>query len=444
MNNTTCNLMEGSIIKSILLFSIPLFLSNLFQQFYNTVDAYFVGNYLDKISFAAVGVCSPIMNLIIGLFVGLSAGASVVVSQGYGDGSKKRLTESIQCVLLIMFGISMIITIVGLLFSNSLLNMMNTPEELLNQAKQYLIINFLGITFTIIYNFISAILRACGDGKRPFYFLIISSVIHILLNYVFILWIPLGVSGVAISTVLSQGCSALMAVYVLIKHYKKYIFQRLPFNYKKMNQTLKIALPAGLQQCIGAISNIVVQTYINSFGAIVVAGYSAAIKIDSFVVLPILTLNIAITIFVSQNLGANKKERVKEGIIKSLIMAVVTMIVLSIILYIFGNQLLSLFNKDFQVIESGRLLQVIFLPYYFVLAFVQILSGALRGQGVSLTPSIIITTNFLVIRWITLIISNLYIHTINSIYYSQPITWISCALMMILTYFYLKKKQKII
>lgn len=437
MKNNTIDLTHGSIVKAIILFSIPLLIGNLFQQLYNAVDSYVVGNYVGTNALAAVGASTPVINMLIGFFMGISTGAGVVIAQYFGaeDIKKMRLAIHNSMALTVVLGIAL--TIIGLICTNPLLQAIGVPLEVFSQASLYLAIYFWGLIFVMIYNMGSGILRSVGDSKRPLYFLIFSSVVNIVLDFLFVKGFGWGVAGAGYATLIAQAISALMVMYVLMKTNENYQLVLSEIGFKKdiMLKIIKIGLPTGFQQSIVSLSNVIVQSYINVYGSSVIAGYSVTIKIDGFVNLPLQAFNMAVTTFVGQNIGAKQYDRVKKGAYMTTFLAMLTIGIFVILMYLFGRNFIALFNQEKAVIDAGRLMQLVFLPFYIFLPINQVINGVLRGAGRSSVPMYVMVFSFVVLRQIYLFIVTRFTSNIGYVFFGWPVTWIVCSIIFIFYFF---------
>ncbi len=428
---------NGSILKSIFLFSVPLLIGNLFQQLYNTVDSYVVGNYVGTQALAAVGASSPIINMLIGFFMGLATGAGVIIAQFYGAGDHERLKKSIHSSAALTLVMAIIFTVVGLIATKPLLIMIAVPEDVLAESITYLSIYFIGIIFVFIYNIGTGILRALGDSKRPLYFLILGCVINIILDFLFVKYFKMGVAGAGWATLIAQGVSAILVVYILMKEKgpKQLILKEIKFDMPILKKIIMLGLPTGIQQSIVSLSNVVVQSYINSFGSSVMAGYSASIRIDGFINLPLQSFSMAVTTFVGQNIGARKPERVKKGANVTLLMGVSVVAAMSVILYFFGESFIAFFNNEAEVVKAGRMMQLVFLPGYVIIAISQILSGVVRGAGKSTAPMLFSVLNYVFLRQVYLFIVTKMTSSVVYVFMGWPLTWVTCTVMFLIYYF---------
>jgi putative MATE family efflux protein len=431
------DLTQGSIVKSIIWFSIPLLIGNLFQQLYNAVDSYVVGNYVGKAALAAVGASTPIINMLIGFFMGISTGAGVVIAQYFGANDNEKMSKAIHSSSALTLVMAVILTIIGLICTNPLLKAIGVPDDVFAQSSQYLAIYFGGITFTMIYNMGAGILRAIGDSKRPLYFLVFASIVNIILDFLFVRGFSMGVAGAGFATLISQGLSAILVCYILMttnENYKLSI-KKIRFHKEILLRIIKIGLPTGIQQSIVSLSNVIVQSYVNVYGSSVIAGYSVTVKIDGFVNLPLQAFNMAITTFVGQNIGAKKYDRVKKGAYITLILALFTISIFVVVMYFFGKDFIALFNQEKDVIEAGRLMQLVFLPFYIVLPINQVINGVLRGAGKSAIPMYVMVFSFVILRQIYLFIVTKFTESVAFVFMAWPVTWVVCSAIFIIYYF---------
>lgn len=437
MKGNTQDLTKGSIVKAIILFSIPLLIGNLFQQLYNAVDSYVVGNYVGKNALAAVGASTPIINMLIGFFMGISTGAGVVIAQFFGAGDLTKMKKAIHNSIALTLAMGVVLTVVGLVFNDPILKAIGVPSDVFSEASTYLSIYFWSLIFVMIYNMGSGILRSVGDSKRPLYFLIFSSVVNIVLDFLFVKYFDFGVAWAGYATLIAQAISAIMVMYVLMKTNDSYkvVLKDIKFDKEILLRIIKIGLPTGFQQSIVSLSNVIVQSYINVYGASVIAGYSVTIKIDGFVTLPLQAFNMAITTFVGQNIGAKKYERVKKGAYITTFLAMVTIGFFVVIMYFFGCDFIALFNQEKDVIDAGRLMQLTFLPFYIVLPINQVINGVLRGAGRSAVPMYVMIFSFVFLRQIYLFLVTKVTSDIVYVFLGWPTTWVVCSLIFIVYFF---------
>ncbi len=437
MKGNTQDLTKGSIVKAIILFSVPLLIGNLFQQLYNAVDSYVVGNYVGKVALAAVGASTPIINMLIGFFMGISTGAGVVIAQFFGAGDLSKMKKAIHNSIALTLVIGVVLTVVGLVFNDPILKAIGVPSDVFSEASTYLSIYFWSLIFVMIYNMGSGILRSVGDSKRPLYFLIFSSVINIVLDFLFVKNFGFGVAGAGYATLIAQAISAIMVMYVLMKTEDSYkvVLKDIKFDKEILLKIIKIGLPTGFQQSIVSLSNVIVQSYINVYGASVIAGYSVTIKIDGFVNLPLQAFNMAITTFVGQNIGAKQYNRVKKGAYITTFLAMVTIGFFVVIMYFFGRDFIALFNQEKDVIDAGRLMQLTFLPFYIFLPINQVINGVLRGAGRSAVPMYVMIFSFVFLRQIYLFLVTKVTSDVVYVFLGWPTTWVVCSLIFIVYFF---------
>lgn len=428
---------EGNILKIIISFAIPLFLGQLFQQLYNTVDSYVVGNYVSNEAFAAVGNTGPIINTLIGFFSGLATGAGVVISQYFGAKDLENVKKAVHTTIIMTLVLGVCFTFIGVSMVPFMLDLMNTPDEVMPEATEYLTIYFSGVLGLMIYNAGAGILRAVGDSKRPFIFLVVSALMNIVLDLVFVLCFNMGVGGVAYATIISQGVSAILVIIVLCmsKECYKLSFTDLKYSNRILLNILKVGLPASLQMAVTAFSNVFIQSYINYFGPNFMSGWTAYAKIDQFVLLPMQSISLTATTFVGQNLGKGNSKRAKRGANIALLIAVLFTVVLMIPVLIWAPQLVRFFNKESEeVIVYGSSLLRIISPFYVLCCVNQIYAGALRGAGRSTAPMVIMLISFVAFRQLYLaLVSSLYNHYVL-VALGYPAGWILCSILIFIYY----------
>ena len=434
---------EGVIWKQLLIFFFPIMVGTLFQQLYNTVDAVIVGRFVGKEALASVGgSASVIVNLVIGFFTGLSSGATVIISQFYGARDTKNLHTSLHTAFALSIAMSLVFSVIGWICTPFLLEITKTPADVMPSSLTYLRIYFLGIIAVQIFNMGSAIMRAIGDSKRPLYYLIVSCFVNIVLDIVFVVVFEAGVAGVAIATVIAQIISALLVCWSLMHAYDdlKLIPKEIRFDINKLKAEFRIGLPSAIQSCVYSISNIVIQTAINDLGTDTVAAWAAYGKLDALFWTINGAFGIAITTFAGQNYGAGKKDRVFKSVRTCLLMSSGVGAFLIITLMLFCRPLYGFFTSDQNVIDIGVYMLMKIMPSYFLFIFIEIYTGALRGIGDVLIPTLITLSGVGLVRlpWI-LIMSPIYNH-VDIPLYSYPISWGITAALIIPYYYYRKKK----
>lgn len=428
---------EGSIIRHLIVFALPLLIGNIFQQLYNTVDTWVVGNYVSNEAFSAVGSVGPIINTLIGFFTGLSSGAGAVISQYYGAKKYDKVNEAVHTSVVMTLILSVIFTVVGILITPAMLGFMKTPTEVMPESRAYLTIYFAGIAGLMIYNIGSGILRAVGDSTRPFLFLVVSAVINTVLDLVFVLGFHMGVDGVAYATVIAQGVSALLVIITLMRTDTcvKLRVKDLRLNFETLGKIVGIGFPAAIQLAITAFSNVFVQSYINHFGPDCMSGWTAYSKIDQLALLPMQSLALAATTFVGQNVGKNDEKRAKKGATSAVFMAIIITVVLMIPIMIFAPYLVAFLNNKPEVIEYGTTILRLQSPFYVLCCVNQIYAGVLRGSGKSRVPMITMLFSFVVFRQCYLYIMANYIsNEIIPIALAYPAGWLMASILVTIYY----------
>lgn len=435
---------EGVVWKQLLIFFFPLLFGTFFQQLYNTVDAIVVGKYVGKEALSAVGgTTGTLINLFVGFFVGISSGATVAISQYFGADDEDNVSKAVHTAIALAIVGGTIIMIMGIVGAPYALRWMGTPEDIMPYSLQYIRIYFAGMIANLIYNMGSGILRAIGDSKRPLYFLIVSCIVNIVLDFLFVVVFHLDVMGVAIATVISQVVSGVLVCLSLMSSYECYKLdlRKISFDSKILNKIVNIGLPAGVQSLMYTTSNIIIQASINSFGTDTIAAWTAYAKIDGIFWMILGSFGISVTTFVGQNFGAGKKDRVRKGVRTCISMSMGTSLAISFILYISGGYLFKLFTNDPMVIDIGLQMMHLITPYYFTFVAIEILSGALRGMGSTLVPMVISGVGVCALRVIWIFIAVPIWPTVETIILSYPITWTITSLLFIIYYIYFMKKN---
>lgn len=431
------NMTEGSSIRHLVVFAAPLLLGNIFQQLYNTVDTWVVGKYVSNEAFSAVGTVGPIINMLIGFFLGLSSGAGVVISQYYGAGKTEEVRKTVHTSIVMTLILGILFTGLGIALIPGMLALMNTPAEVIPESTAYLTIYFAGVMGLMLYNMGSGILRAVGDSTRPFYYLVVSAVINTVLDLVFVLRFDMGVAGVAWATIIAQAISAVLTLITLIRSDSciRLSWRALRLHFDMLGKIVRVGIPAALQMAVTSFSNVFVQSYINYFGADCMSGWTAYGKIDTLLMLPMQSLALASTTFVGQNLGIGKIDRAKRGVRIALALSLATAVLLMIPVLLFAPSLVAFFNEKAAVIEYGTIFLRYISPFYVLCCFNQIYSGALRGAGNTRAPMIIMLASFVVFRQIYLFVLTHFItNTILPVSMGYPAGWLVCSLLTFLYY----------
>ncbi len=427
---------HGNIMRQIISFSLPMALGLLFQQMYNTVDTIVVGRFVSYQALAAVGTTGSIVNMLVGFSAGLSTGAGVVISQAYGAHDQERLDKAVHTSLAITLILCVILTVLGLVIIDPMLRFMQIPDDVWNEAKEYLTIYFAGLTALLLYNMGSAILRAVGDSSRPLIILIVASVVNVFGDLLFVVHFRIGVAGAAYATVMSQGASAVMVLWILSRVKEGYgiRWKRIRIDPSSVKSIMMIGLPSGLQQAVTAFSNVFVQSYTNYFGSAAMAGWASYNKLDSYLSIPVQSIAMASSTFVGQNAGANDMERAKKGTRTSLIMGLVVTVALSALIMLLARPAISLFTSEEEVIEYGVFYVRLISPFFVTLVFNQVYAGALRGIGNSLTPMLVMLGSFVVFRQIYLATVKALGNALVPISLAYPMGWIMCSVLISISY----------
>lgn len=375
---------EGNEVSLIIAFSIPLLLGNVFQQLYSTVDAMVVGLGVSKSALAAVGVSFPVIFFMVSVVMGITMGGSVLLSQYYGAGDTERLRKAMHTTYVFLFWASLVATVAGILLTDPILRLVGTPADYFDQARTFMQITFAGMVFVFGYNAVSAVLRSLGDSKNPLYFLILSSLLNIVLVLVFVLVFQWGVAGSAWATLIAQAVSLLVSLWYVQTSKHEIVRIRvseLKIDREELAKIVRLSAPTAIQMGLVSLSFIALSAIVNGFGTDVMAGYTAASRLDSFAVIPSMTLSIAISTFVGQNMGAGKPERVKRGMLATLGLSVGISVLISLVLIFFPHPILSLFATDPVVIAHGAEYLIVVSSFYALFAAMFTLAGVLRGAG---------------------------------------------------------------
>lgn len=418
---------EGSILPKMLRFAIPLMCSSILQLLFNAADVVVVGRFCGDNSMAAVGSTTPIINLMTNLFMGLSIGANVLVAKYYGAKEEKKVHEAVHTAVALSILSGFVLTVVGVIFTKQILIWMNTPEDVFPLASKYLKIYFLGIVSVMLYNFCNSILRAVGDTKRPLYYLMFAGVINVVLNLFFVIVCKLDVAGVALATIISQCVSAFLIIRCLCREQAMYrlFLGKIKFYGHALKRILHIGIPSGIYGTVFSLSNVVIQSSVNSFGATVMAGNAAAMNIEGFVYMAMNAFHQTAISFVSQNYGAGKIKRIWKIAILSQMCVIVTGLVLGQLTVLFGSSLLGIYSSKNFVIEAGLVRLKYICGPYFLCGMMDVMVGILRGLGRSVIPTIVSMIGACGLRlvWIFTIFAEEKYHTTRMLYLSYPLSW---------------------
>lgn len=428
---------QGNITRLIINFALPLMVGNLFQQLYNMVDTWVVGNFVSNEAFSAVGTVGPIINTLIGFFTGLASGAGVVISQYYGAGREDKVCETVHTSIVMTLALCVVFTGAGVGLTPAMLRIMKTPAEVMPESTAYLTVYFAGVSGLLLYNMGAGILRAVGDSQRPFYYLVVSALVNTGLDLLFVIKFQMGVKGVAWATIIAQAISAALVLRTLLREQSsiRLIPRELHMHWPMLGKIIRVGIPAALQLAVTAFSNIFVQSYINYFGADCMSGWTAYTKIDQLMFLPMQSLALSATTFVGQNLGAGDTPRAQQGVRRALGISLAVTAVLMVPVLVFAPQLTAFFNRKAEVVAYGTLLLRYISPFYLLCCINQIYSGALRGAGNSQVPMVIMLGSFVVFRQIYLyIVSHFITNTLLPLAMGYPAGWLVCSAATLLYY----------
>ena len=437
------DLTKGPIGKGILVFLLPLLASTLIQQLYNTVDLIFVGKFCGTKATAAIGASSLIITCLIGFFNGMAVGTNVVAAHIYGKQDKKGLKNVIQTVFMIGLIGGLIVTIIGVYFAPIFLRYMNTPDSIQDIAIKYLRIYTLSMISVVIYNLLCGILRAIGDSKSPMKFQIFGGLVNVGADFIFIVILKMDVQGAAIATLLSQTLTAVLTIRYFYKRSEepKLHFTMRIFDKKIFKKILMIGIPAGVQSIVITLSNIIIQSQINSFGVDAIAAFTAYFKIELILYLPIIVLGQALVSFVGQNYGAKQYDRINKGVKYSMIASVVITMGVSTLMIINSNYIFSIFTSNLDVMRYGKEIVSITFPFYFLYAILECLSSLVRGRGISIPPMVITLFSFCGIRIMFLIFLLMKNNSISSIAITFPISWLFAVILTSMYSYYTFSKE---
>ena len=434
--NYTMNMCEGPLLGKILIFALPLMLSSILQLLFNAADVIVVGNFAGSESLAAVGSTGSLINLLTNLFVGLSVGVNVTVAHFMGAGEKKRIEKTVHTAILLALMSGIFLAAAGILSVKTLLVWMSSPADVIGLAELYLRIYFLGMPAVMLYNFGSAVLRAAGDTKRPLYYLSFAGGVNVILNLIFVIGFDMGVAGVGTATVASQYISGLLVLRCLMREEGclRLRLKELRIHWEVVGQLLCIGLPAGIQGTIFSLSNVVIQSSINSFGSTVMAGSAAAANLEGFVYVAMNAFYQTALTFIGQNFGAGKKERITKILLLCQGLVILCGLVLGNGAYLFGTKLLAIYSQDPVVIAAGMKRMFFICCFYFLCGIMDVMVGALRGIGYSVMPMIVSLLGACGLRllWIATVFAG--IHTQEALYLSYPVSWFLTASVHFLCY----------
>ena len=431
------DLTKGPIGRQIVQFTVPLLLGNIFQQFYNAADTVIVGRFVGKEALAAVGSSGSLINLLVSILMGIAVGAGVVVARYYGARQYQEMRDTIHTTIAFGLIAGVVMSVLGVLITPVILRWMQTPESVLDSSVLYFRIYFAGVLTTVMYNIGSGIYRALGDSKRPVYFLIIATLINVVLDLLFVAVFHMGIAGAAIATVISQAVSMVLVFYTMMREDTVYrvSWREIRIHRRFLRQIIAIGLPSGIQNGIVSLSNVVVQSNINSFGDVAMAGCGAYSKLDGFAILPASSFSLALSTFVSQNIGAEQYDRAKKGAAFGLVAAMAISELAGVFIYFAAPQLVGFFNDDPEVIRYGVLMARNIVYAYALVAYSNAMAGVLRGAGLSRVPMFVMVGCWCVLRVIWIQIMVPLTQDIRMVFWSYPITWVVSVTILTIYFF---------
>ena len=427
---------EGVIWKQLLIFFFPILMGTFFQQMYNTVDTIIVGRLVGTEALAAVGATGPLVSMVNGFFIGVSSGATVVLSQAYGAGDRKGVSDSIHTGVALSLLLGVMLTAIGICLGGRVMGWMGTPENCMADATTYLRIYFAGSIGTVVYNMGAGILRAMGDSKRPMLFLMVTCILNVVLDLLFVAVLHMGVAGAALATVLSQMISAVLPIVVLLRQKEDRLeLRKLRIERSLLGRILRIGIPAGLQFVTFDFSNILIQSGINSFGDITMAAWTSYGKTDALVWMISGAFGVSITTFVGQNFGAQKYSRIRQGAWTCLALSIAMVCALNVTLLLFRSQILGIYTDNPEVIAVGGMVMLSIMPYEFLFMPIEVFAGTMRGVGNSLMPTLITGSCVCLLRVVWLMTAVRHWHSLKTLTLSYPLSWALAAAVFLVVYF---------
>jgi len=436
LENRNTYLVQGSVWKGIVRFAIPILLSNLFQQLYNTVDTAVVGKFAGSEALAAVGSTGALINLFVGFFLGISTGTGVIFATAYGARDIEKLKKVLHAALILAFGAGAVLTAVGTTCARGMLELMDSPADVIELASEYMQIYFAGSLFMLIYNVGAGIIQSSGDSRRPLIYLVISGVLNVICDVFCVAVLDMGAAGAAVATVFSQliACALILIRLYRIPEGWRLRLRELRFDKRVAWNITKLAVPSGLQSCMFSLSNILIQAKINAFGSVAMAGVAAYSRIDGFGFMPIQALGLSISTFVSQNLGAGQYQRIRQGVKVVVLCACLSSLTVNSCICLFGRKLLRIFTDDPEVISYGMMQLWRLAPFEIIFAFSDVFAGAVRGAGKVTQPMIIYAITICAFRIVGLLILMPLIPDIRVVFWAYPTSWTICSAALTIYY----------
>lgn len=433
----------GPLFRKLLIFSLPLMLSGILQLLFNAADIVVVGRFTGSQALAAVGSTSSLIALFVNFFIGFSIGTNVLVARYYGARNEQNVHETVHTSILVSMISGVVLIAVGLIFAVPLLELMGTPEDVLGQATLYIRIYFIGMPSVMLYNFGAAILRAIGDTRRPLYYLLTAGFINVILNLFFVIVCHLGVAGVALATIISQTVSAVLILRCLTKMdgICRLVWRDLRIHRDKLKAVFRLGLPAGLQSSVFSISNVLIQSSVNSFGSMAMAGNTAASNLESFIYTSMNSIYQANLSFTSQNVGAHKYNNINRILVRCIVLVVCIGAVMGSLALAFHSQLLGIYSSDPEVAAYGIKRMAIICSTYYLCGIMDTLVGSMRGMGYSMLPMLVSLAGACGFRIVWIFTIFAWNHSLESLYISYPISWTLTAAVHLICFILLKKKH---
>lgn len=433
---------HGPLVKKLLIFTIPVMISGVLQLLFNAADIVVVGQFVGSQALAAVGSNTSLINLIVNVFIGISIGSNVLVARHYGAGEHEEVHKTVHTAILTGAVFGVLLIFIGQIVARPLLELMGSPEDVIDLATLYLRIYFVGMPMVMVYDFGASILRAVGDTRRPLYFLVIAGVVNVVLNLFFVIVCHLGVAGVALATIISQTISAILVVICLMRTDTcvKLTLKELRIHKRKLLQMMRIGLPAGVQGAIFSVSNVLIQSSVNSFGSVAMAGNAAAANIEGFIYTAMNSFYQAALSFTSQNAGAGEYKRVYKILGLCLLMVTITGFCLGNLALAFGRPLLGIYTSEADVVRFGLMRMKYICTTYFLCGMMDVTVGSLRGLGYSITPMLVSLTGACAFRVVWIFTVFVWSRSLDTLYVSYPVSWLITAAVQLLCFFIAMKR----
>ena len=430
------DLLTGTPWKKLLRFAVPLFIGNLFQQMYNTVDSIIVGRWVGHVALAATGVSSPILFFLVSIFMGVAMGSSVLVAQYYGARNAPALRKTLHTAIMLAIVVGAVLSAIGIIFSPVVLRLLNTPEDTYAPALAYVRILFSGVVGQMLYNMTCGFMRGQGNSRMPLIILIISSITNVILDLIFVIPLQMGVSGAALATIISQFISAIIAMCALHRTspLTRLSLKEMRIDWYQTKEIFKIGIPTACQQSILSLGGMIIMSFITSYGTTTIAGYSAAMKVDMIAVMPIMSFSMAMTSYTGQNIGAARMDRVYLGTKQGFALSSIVTVTMSSLLLLFGKYVLVLFTDNADTIAAGYKMMLTVVPFYLLLTTIQTLGGVMRGAGATVIPMINAIVMNIVARIPLVILLNYIMHDASAVYWSQVGGWVVGGAHMFISY----------